>query len=132
MSQLLLFSFFLSFSLWRVLLAVRVRSESGGLPTGPTGPTSAVGLNCAVKHTLAVKQDANLPREEQVLFRMLTLSGVQETSAVTTAIPRDLPQHKHSSQNEDLPQHKHSSVITRAAWITVAFVRVGIGTVRAR
>lgn len=46
-----------------------------------------IGLNAALKQTLALKQDTCLPANRQGLLKTLILSGKKETFAVTTAIP---------------------------------------------
>lgn len=82
----------------------------------PTGPTGVLGLKVALKHTLAVKQETCLAPRGQVLFRMLILSGVKETSAVTTATPLDL-------QVEKIEERETLSVNTVALKAYLASLR---------
>lgn len=64
--------------------------KTGDVPAGPTG---VVGLNAALKQTLAIKQDTFRPLKLHGLLSMLIMSGVNVTRAVTTATPLDLKPH---------------------------------------
>lgn len=79
----------------------------------PAGPTEFDGLNCALKQTLALKQDTIRPPRLHDLLRMLIRSGVNETRAITTATRLDLK--AHATEPRD---HTH-----RAEWQSQSLVQ---------